>query len=160
MAPTVRWPSSSDQDIISDSTRSRATTSFTNLVGIALGQPQDIFTEELYIDYRYLYSWLNEGEAKDAVKVANTSMYAYPRGYSSTQQPGPRAGGDQGGNPALWDIAYTISVTVTNVESTYPGKAVAQAYVQFPDPIPYDTPIIQLRDFAKTAALAPGESRY
>ena len=70
----------------------------------------------------------------------------------------PISGGAQGGNAALWDVAYTVGVTVTNTGSDYSGKAVAQAYVQFPDGIPYETPIIQLRDFEKTATLAPGES--
>ena len=55
-------------------------------------------------------------------------------------------------------------MTVTNVAeettTTYQGKskAVAQAYVQFPDGIAWDTPVLQLRDFAKTGGLAPGES--
>lgn len=32
-----------------------------------------------------------------------------------------------------------------------------QAYVQFPEGTPYDTPVIQLRDFEKTRELGPGE---
>ncbi|KAK3325525.1 glycosyl hydrolase family 3 N terminal domain-containing protein [Apodospora peruviana] len=110
--------------------------------------------------WRYLYSWLPNGEADAAyaVGVAGTKKYDYPAGYSTTQTAGPAAGGDQGGNPALWDVAYEISVTVKNTGSKFPGKASAQAYVQFPDGIPYDTPVVQLRDFEKTAVLNPGES--
>ena len=90
--------------------------------------------------------------------MAETKTYNYPDGYSTKQQDGPESGGAQGGNPALWDVAYTVSVKVTNTGSKYSGKAVAQAYVQFPEDGPYETPIIQLRDFEKTSTLAPGES--
>jgi beta-glucosidase len=204
--------------------------SVTGLVGFAFGQPQDTYSEGLYIDYRYLnkhgikpryafghglsystftfsnatiikgvelstvpparpakgatlryaapipdwtegvapagfnkifryiYSWVQESEAKDAVRDSQTKGYAYPAGYSTAQKAGPRAGGAQGGNPALWHVAYTVSLTVTNTGTRYSGKAVAQAYIQFPEFTPYDTPVIQLRDFAKTRNLAPGES--
>ena len=106
---------------------------------------------------RYLYSWLSDLEAKAAAGVVN-GTYPYPPGYSTQQKPGPVAGGAQGGNPALWDIAYTVSLTVKNTGTKYPGKASVQAYIQFPDGIKYDTPIIQLRDFEKTKELAPGQS--
>lgn len=113
--------------------------------------------------WRYLYSWLPKGEADAAyaIGVKGENKYPYPAGYSATQKTeGPPAGGPSGGNPALWDTAFTVSVTVTNTgaEGTTPGKAVAQAYVQFPEGISFDTPVIQLRDFAKTSALKPGES--
>jgi beta-glucosidase len=201
------------------------------LVGFQLGQPQDTFTEGLYIDYRhfnkakitpryafgyglsytsfsftnaaitavtpltstpptrptkgatpsystaippaseaywpdnfnriwrYLYSWLEKSEADAAAKVGNSSTkYPYPVGYSNEQKPGPAAGGGQGGNPALFDVAFDISVTVTNTGSRS-GKAVAQLYVQFPAGINVDTPIIQLRDFQKTSTLQPGATQ-
>ncbi|KAI1391464.1 glycoside hydrolase family 3 protein [Hypoxylon trugodes] len=113
--------------------------------------------------WRYLYSWLPNAEADTAYAIgaAGDKKYPYPEGYSSEQKPGPAAGGPSGGNPALWDVAYTISLTVINTakQDTTPGKALAQAYVQFPEGISYDTPVIQLRDFAKTGdALKPGES--
>ncbi|EFQ29728.1 glycosyl hydrolase family 3 N terminal domain-containing protein [Colletotrichum graminicola M1.001] len=107
--------------------------------------------------FRYIYSWCTESEAKDAVAASTTKTYPYPEGYSTTQKPGPPAGGGEGGNPALFDVAFTVSVQVTNMGAQYSGKASAQAYVQFPDGGP-DTPVIQLRDFEKTANLAPGES--
>ncbi|KAI0490865.1 beta-glucosidase-like protein [Xylaria cf. heliscus] len=115
--------------------------------------------------WRYLYSWLDKSEADSAhaVGAAGTKKYPYPAGYSATQKTdGPPAGGASGGNPALWDVAYTLSVRVTNTGTTKAsGKAVAQAYVQFPaaaDNGGFDTPVIQLRDFAKSDTLAPGES--
>ncbi|KAJ0286372.1 hypothetical protein Brms1b_004114 [Colletotrichum noveboracense] len=107
--------------------------------------------------FRYIYSWCTEGEAKQAVEDAKTKTYPYPPGYSTTQKPGPAAGGAQGGNPALYDVMFTVSVKVTNTGSKYSGKASAQAYVQFPSGGP-ETPVIQLRDFEKTKSLAPGES--
>lgn len=106
--------------------------------------------------WRYLYSWLPQSEADAAAAAATKSTYPYPAGYSTTQTAGPPAGGGQGGNPALWDVAFEISVTATNAGSKYGGKASVQAYVQFPDGIAWDTPVVQLRDFEKTGVLAPG----
>ncbi|KAJ3544533.1 hypothetical protein NM208_g2991 [Fusarium decemcellulare] len=109
--------------------------------------------------WRYLYSWLSESDAKAAAAKAETSKYNYPDGYSSVQKSdSPRAGGAQGGNPALWDEAYHVSVLVTNTGTKFSGKASVQGYVQFPDSAGYDTPTIQLRDFEKTLELSPGES--
>ncbi|KAG5961069.1 hypothetical protein E4U58_004413 [Claviceps cyperi] len=109
--------------------------------------------------WRYIYSWLSARDADAAAKIAaGPDKYPYPGGYSTTQKPGPRAGGGEGGNPALWDIAYKLSVTVTNSGKQYSGKASVQAYVQFPLDVGYETPILQLRDFEKTKVLAPGES--
>ncbi|KAM0350667.1 hypothetical protein ACHAPU_003155 [Fusarium lateritium] len=109
--------------------------------------------------WRYLYSWLSESDAKAAAAKAQTSKYPYPEGYSTKQKTElPRAGGPNGGNPALWDEAFTVSVTVTNTGAKFAGKASVQAYVQFPGSAGYETPTIQLRDFEKTAKLGPGES--
>ncbi|KAI0169643.1 glycoside hydrolase family 3 protein [Hypoxylon sp. FL1284] len=113
--------------------------------------------------WRYLYSWLPTAEADAAYAAGadNKTTYPYPAGYSPTQRTdAPVAGGPGGGNPALWDTAYTVRVTVTNdASAAHGGKAVAQAYVQYPSESDVDTPVIQLRDFAKTAEpLAPGES--
>ncbi|KAJ4863980.1 fibronectin type III-like domain-containing protein [Trichoderma breve] len=107
---------------------------------------------------RYIYSWLSQGDANGAVSDGKSGKYVYPDGYSTAQKPGPRSGGGEGGNPALWDIAYNLTVTVQNTGDDFAGKASVQAYLQFPDNIGYDTPIIQLRDFEKTEELAPGET--
>ncbi|KAI1497586.1 glycoside hydrolase family 3 protein [Biscogniauxia marginata] len=111
--------------------------------------------------WRYLYSWLPTGEADAAraIGASGSAAYPYPEGYSTAQGPGPAAGGANGGNPALWDVAYRITATVTNTgSSTTKAKAVAQAYVQLPASAGYDVPALQLRDFAKTPELGPGES--
>ncbi|KAI1260027.1 glycoside hydrolase family 3 protein [Xylariaceae sp. FL1019] len=112
--------------------------------------------------WRYLYSYLDilEADVAHAIGASGTTEYPYPDGYSTTQKPGPPAGGASGGNPALFDVAYTLSVTVNNTGETA-GKAVAQVYVQFPDTEEnggFETPIIQLRDFEKTDSLAAGDS--
>lgn len=109
--------------------------------------------------WRYLYSWLSSSDADAAAAAANESTYPYPAGYSTTQTAGPPAGGGPGGNPALFDTAFELAVTVTNTGAEYAGKAVVQAYVQFPDAAAaagWDTPVVQLRDFAKTGTLAAG----
>ncbi|TPX07137.1 uncharacterized protein E0L32_010938 [Thyridium curvatum] len=108
--------------------------------------------------WRYLYSWLPKNQADDAARdAASGKKYPYPAGYSGAQRTEvPAAGGAQGGNPALWDVAYEVTATVTNAGDKHAGKAVVQAYVQFPEGTGYDTPVVQLRDFAKTAALKAG----
>ncbi|CEN61935.1 Putative Beta-1,4-glucosidase [Aspergillus calidoustus] len=108
--------------------------------------------------WRYLYPYLNAAEANSAAAVANSSKkYPYPDGYSTTPKPAPRAGGAEGGNPALWDIAFAVDVTVTNTGHR-PGRAVAQLYVQLPESLGLETPPRQLRQFEKTRILEPGES--
>ena len=51
-----------------------------------------------------------------------------------------------------------MSVTIINTGARS-GKAVAQVYVQFPQGIAVDTPVVQLRDFEKTNTLQPGASQ-
>ncbi|KAK5442681.1 hypothetical protein LTS15_010888 [Exophiala xenobiotica] len=63
-----------------------------------------------------------------------------------------------GGNPSLWEVLYTVSVTVTNTGSLA-GAAVPQVYLslpQFPGEDP--TPLNVLRGFDKVM-LQPGESQ-
>ena len=134
---------------------------------------------------RYLYPYLDDPSSI----TVSADPYPYPVGYQTTPQPDPVAGGAAGGNPALWNVMFNISLTVTNTGDTYAGKSVAMVFVQYPGsstssntssnsstsaPYPltnttsssfsnssttsYDTPPIQLRDFAKTQTLAPGAS--
>ncbi|KAK7538732.1 glycoside hydrolase superfamily [Phyllosticta citribraziliensis] len=105
--------------------------------------------------WRYIYSWLSRADADKA--RASTSRYPYPEGYSSVAKTAAPGGGGQGGNAALWDTAFNVSVTVSNSGSKA-GKAVVQAYVQFPANTGFETAMIQLRDFAKTARLGAGQS--
>lgn len=102
--------------------------------------------------WRYLYPYLDNPES-----ITASSNYFYPDGYSTTPKPQSRAGGGQGGNPALFDIAYSVKVRVTNTGPRR-GKAVAQLYVELPSSLGLDTPELQLRQFEKTRELAPGQS--
>ena len=89
--------------------------------------------------------------------ITASGDYPYPDGYSTTPQPQPRAGGGQGGNPALFDVAFSVQVDVKNTGSRR-GKAVAQLYVELPSSLGFDTPSLQLRQFEKTSTLEPGQS--
>lgn len=100
--------------------------------------------------WRYLYPYLDDPEA-----ISLTGTFTYPAGYTTTPQPDPPAGGSQGGNAALWDIMFSLSVNTTNTGSVA-GKDVVMIFVQYPSDNPWDTPIIQLRAFEKTDTLAPG----
>ncbi|KAE8448128.1 hypothetical protein EG329_009732 [Mollisiaceae sp. DMI_Dod_QoI] len=102
--------------------------------------------------WRYLYPYLDNPSS-----VSASGKFAYPAGYSNVSQPDPPAGGSQGGNPALWDLMYSFSVNVTNTGSVT-GKQVVMLFVQYPGDSAWDTPIIQLRAFEKTAELAAGAS--
>lgn len=103
--------------------------------------------------WRYLYPYLD-----DPAAATSTAPYPYPTGYTTTAPSPPRAGGAQGGNPALWDTVFTVSVTVTNTGSKS-GRAVAQLYVELPaDSLGVDLPPRQLRQFEKTSILSPGDS--
>lgn len=108
--------------------------------------------------WRYLYPYLDDPESISP----EPSKYPYPPDYkTSPPQPDPRAGGAQGGNPALWDTAYTLSVNITNTGSS-PARAVAQVYVELPADLGSDstnTPRLQLRQFEKTVStLKPDQS--
>lgn len=103
--------------------------------------------------WRYLYPYLDD---PDSIKP--TPSYSYPIGYDPTPKPDPRAGGSQGGNPALWDIAFRVQVNIRN-EGDTAGKAVAQLYVELPESAAPAIPKFQLRQFEKTKTLNPGESQ-
>lgn len=68
---------------------------------------------------KYIYPYL------DNPSGISTGSYPYPTGYTTVEQPAPVAGGAQGGNPALWDVMFTATVTVKNT-GTKTGKEVAQ----------------------------------
>ncbi|RPB03455.1 hypothetical protein L873DRAFT_1826144 [Choiromyces venosus 120613-1] len=80
---------------------------------------------------KYVYPYL------DNPSTITSGSYPYPSGYSTTEHPAPAAGGDQGGNPALGDVIYTVTATITNTRSRT-GKNTG-----------FDTPIHQLRGFSK-----------
>ncbi|KAJ5776546.1 uncharacterized protein N7511_001557 [Penicillium nucicola] len=101
--------------------------------------------------WRYLYPYLDNPQS-----ITATKEYPYPDGYSTEPHPVPRAGGGQGGNPALFETVFSVQVQVQNTGKRT-GKAVAQLYVELPSSIGLDTPELQLRQFEKTRELASGD---
>ncbi|KAK2736662.1 hypothetical protein FQN57_000599 [Myotisia sp. PD_48] len=99
--------------------------------------------------WRYIYPYLED-------PIVSTKKYEYPIGYQRTPQPEPRAGGSQGGNPALWDTVFTVSITIKNTGKAA-GRAVAQLYIELPTAGMPETPKRQLRQFEKTGTLNPGQ---
>lgn len=77
-----------------------------------------------------------------------------------TSRPPPLAT-QPGGNPALWQVLYTVRTTVLNTGSVR-GHAVPQLYLTFPASTPAGTPPKQLRGFEKLelAASQRGEVEF
>ncbi|KAK5115052.1 hypothetical protein LTR62_001749 [Meristemomyces frigidus] len=105
---------------------------------------------------RYVYPWLESGG------VGREGRYPYPAGYEHWHAPSP-AGGGEGGNPALYELAATVTTTIANTGPVH-GDAVLQLYVSLPSDTtdsfgkPLDHPVRQLRNFEKVS-LGPGERR-
>ncbi|KAI9747355.1 MAG: hypothetical protein M1815_004296 [Lichina confinis] len=80
--------------------------------------------------HNYIYPYLEPDMAKN-VKPRDSH-----RSHESEQaHPPSPAGGDEGGNPSLWDIHAEVNVTVTNTGSRT-GQEVVQLYVSFPEGVP------------------------
>jgi beta-glucosidase len=73
----------------------------------------------------------------------------------STPFPYSPAGGAPGGNPSLYDVLITATVTITNT-GNLPGKEVVQLYVSYPDSV--GEPPRQLRGFEKISLDAEGST--
>ncbi|CAG8210200.1 unnamed protein product [Penicillium olsonii] len=102
--------------------------------------------------WRYLYPYLDNPES-----ITSTKKYPYPAGYTTDLHESPRAGGGEGGNPALFETVFSVKLQVRNT-GMRAGKAVPQLYVELPSSLG-DVPKLQLRQFEKTKELAPGESQ-
>lgn len=88
--------------------------------------------------------------------IAAGSPYPYPEGYDN-QMPLSGAGGDEGGNPDLWETYVTVKADVTNTGGVA-GKAVAQLYLSYPKESPVEVPVKVLRGFEKVH-LEKGETK-
>ncbi|KAL7269224.1 hypothetical protein RUND412_008119 [Rhizina undulata] len=88
--------------------------------------------------------------------------YPYPPSYQTPREPSP-AGGDEGGNPALWEDVVELEVTVKNTGDR-DGSEVVQVYVGFPQDVRSDSgaeiefPVKVLRGFEKVL-LEAGEEK-
>ncbi|KAH6987883.1 beta-glucosidase-related glycosidase [Ilyonectria sp. MPI-CAGE-AT-0026] len=122
---------------------------------------QSWFDEKLEIDYRYFdandidvrYEF-GFGLSYSTFKIANIA--AEPLVESITAVP-EQLSIVPGGNPALWESVYNVSISLTNTGKVY-GATVPQLYVTFPDSTPAGTPPKQLRGFEKVW-LQAGESQ-
>ncbi|KAH8897404.1 beta-glucosidase-related glycosidase [Thozetella sp. PMI_491] len=122
---------------------------------------QSWFDEKLQIDYRYFdahnISVLYEfgfGLSYTTFELSNLEAEALDTALTSAPEAQATA---PGGNPALWEAIYNVTVSVSNTGSV-DGAAVPQLYVSFPDSTPAGTPPKQLRGFEKVP-LAAGESQ-
>ncbi|CAZ83389.1 unnamed protein product [Tuber melanosporum] len=122
--------------------------------------PQQDFTEGLLIDYRYFdkkditprYEFgfgmsYTTFEFSDLNIVRTGSMEPLPK-----PRPAP-----EGGNPALWEIVYTITHTLKNTGKVA-GAEVSQLYVNYGSKDTVKFPERVLRGFEKVF-LEPGESK-
>ncbi|KAF4814308.1 putative beta-glucosidase E [Colletotrichum tropicale] len=91
---------------------------------------------------KYVYPYLDSTD--DVVK----EPYPYPEGYD-TKQPLSGAGGEEGGNPDLWETYVTVKADVTN-SGARAGKVVPQLYLAYPKNVHgIDFPVKVLRGFDK-----------
>lgn len=91
---------------------------------------------------KYIYPYL------DSTDVISHEPYPYPDGYN-LEQPLSPAGGDEGGNPDLWETYVKVQVNLTNT-GMRAGRAVPQLYLSYPQNSgEIDFPIKVLRGFEK-----------
>jgi beta-glucosidase len=114
---------------------------------------QSWFDEKLEIDYRYFdarnmsvrYEF-GYGLSYTTFNLSNLQSVPLLDAVTSAPEDRPI---QPGGNPALWDYIYNVTISVTNTGG-YDGAAVPQLYVSFPaSTAPAGTPPKQLRGFEK-----------
>ena len=123
---------------------------------------QDDFKEGLMIDYRHFDAQkitpryeFGFGLSYTTFKVSNLIVEkVFERGQITARPPPLLI--QPGGNPALWDVLFHATVTVSNTGSV-PGQAVPQLYLSMPKSVPSGTPVKVLRGFAKVS-IEPGGS--
>ncbi|ODV83832.1 glycoside hydrolase family 3 protein [[Candida] arabinofermentans NRRL YB-2248] len=117
-----------------------------NYTATDLSESSYLFPEDFHEYSSYLYCYLDE-----SVNTSSTYEY-YPNGYldqkDRTFDAPTLAAGGLGGNPALWDVTYQVTVDVKNV-GKYAGKYVPQLYVAYPQSTEFPSPPLQLRGFDK-----------
>ncbi|KAH7377525.1 beta-glucosidase 2 precursor [Cadophora sp. MPI-SDFR-AT-0126] len=120
------------------------------------------FDEKLEIDYRFF----------DAQNMSVRYEFGFGLSYSTfelsdlsistsastdiSSTPASQSSATPGGNPALWENLYNVTVTLTNTGGVA-GATVPQLYLSYPGSAPAGTPPKQLRGFEKVM-LEAGES--
>lgn len=123
---------------------------------------QSWFDEKLEIDYRYFDAHnisvryeFGHGLSYTTFELdSDLEVESLVDGVSSAPEDQPI---QPGGNPALWETLYNVTVSVRNTGDV-DGATVPQLYVGYPDSTPAGTPPRQLRGFDKIF-LKAGESR-
>ena len=111
------------------------------LFGQRIADAEVTYEEGIYVGYRY-YSSFN---------VATAYPFGFGLSYTSFKTDNVKLS-----NPVLTD-KIQVSVTVTNIGAVA-GREVAQLYVSAPG-VKIDKPVMELKAFAKTKTLQPGESQ-
>ncbi|SPO01091.1 probable beta-glucosidase [Cephalotrichum gorgonifer] len=106
---------------------------------------------------QFLYPFLNSTDPEKASrdpKYGQTAEEFLPPGATDgSPQPLLRSSGQPGGNPQLWEVLFTVSVTITNTGDVE-GDEVPQVYVSLGGD---DEPVRVLRGFGRVT-VPPGES--
>ncbi|KAL1613847.1 hypothetical protein SLS54_010253 [Diplodia seriata] len=107
----------------------------------------------------YVYPYLNSTDPATANGDSESEYGAPAASYipagalDGSPQPKLPAGGAPGGNPALYDVLFTVTATVANTGAVE-GDEVPQLYVSLGGP---DDPKVQLRGFERYT-VQPGQS--
>ena len=97
------------------------------------------YEEDIYVGYRYF----------DSFNVPVSYPFGFGLSYTTFEYSDAKIAEKDGG--------YDVNVTVKNT-GAYEGKEVVELYVSAPDNKPANKPVKELKAFAKTKSLKPGES--